>query len=108
VLISMQYIIHIYTINSKKNTKIYIYIHHFIQKVYIPILYVSIVVKKKMHEVTIFENMKNIYNIQVDIKYLDNKYYLTVNGHYAYSSKNFNEVIKVIKAIYITISNLQQ
>ena len=61
-----------------------------------------------MHEETITQNLKDIYHINIDIKYENKKYYLTVNGHYAYSNKSINEVIKVIKAIYITISNIQQ
>jgi hypothetical protein len=61
-----------------------------------------------MNEEILIETLRNTYNIHLDIKYQDARYYLTANGHYLYSNRNFEEILKVIKAIFITLSNLEQ
>ena len=54
------------------------------------------------------ENLKDIYGISTDIVKENGKYYIKVNGHYAYTGTNINSCLKVLKAIYITITNINQ
>jgi hypothetical protein len=56
----------------------------------------------------IMENLRDIYNINADIVRENGKYYIKVNGHYAYTGNNINSCLKVLKAIYITVSNINQ
>ena len=58
--------------------------------------------------IDIMENLRDIYNINADIVRENGKYYIKVNGHYAYTGNNFNSCLKVLKAIYITVSNINQ
>ena len=58
--------------------------------------------------IDIIENLRDIYNINADIVRENGKYYIKVNGHYAYTGTNINSCLKVLKAIYITITNINQ
>ena len=58
--------------------------------------------------INMVEDLETIYDIPTDIVKENGKYYVVVNGHYVYANTRFNSCLNVLKAIYITITNINQ